>query len=177
MEKVTLDRRAFLRVTAQAGGGMLIATYIEPAAGALGLADTAPFAPNAFIRISADGAITIIAKNPEIGQGVKTMLPMLVAEELDADWTRVTIEQADLDEASYGPQRAGGSTATPTTGIRFAGPAPPDVRCSWRPPPAGGTCRGASARPGRAASGTAPPGDRSATASLRPRRPHCRRRT
>ena len=71
--------RSFLRVTALAGGGVLLASYLEPSptrrAGARGGAGRADFAPNAFIRIDADGIVTIIAKNPEIGQGMKTMLP------------------------------------------------------------------------------------------------------
>ncbi|MBI3940813.1 MAG: xanthine dehydrogenase family protein molybdopterin-binding subunit [Acidobacteria bacterium] len=116
MGPVSVDRRSFLRVTALAGGGMLLATYLEPAAEALaGEADSAAaFMPNAFIRITSDGAVTIMAKNPEIGQGVKTMLPMLIAEELEVDWKDVKIEQADTDQPKYGPQSAGGSRATPT---------------------------------------------------------------
>jgi isoquinoline 1-oxidoreductase subunit beta len=107
---IVVDRRTFLRVTALAGGGMLIATWVRSS----GPASAATFAPNAFIRISADGTVTIMAKNPEIGQGIKTMLPMLVAEELDVDWPDVRVEQALLDEEAYGRQNAGGSTATPT---------------------------------------------------------------
>ncbi len=117
METLVMERRTFLRVTALAGGGMLLAYYAEPLAKALAQAPQGPppvtLTPNAFIRIAPDGIATLMAKNPEIGQGVKTMLPMLIAEELDVAWKDVRIEQADNDYAKYGLQVAGGSTATP----------------------------------------------------------------
>lgn len=111
---MTIDRRDFLRVSAVAGGGLLLGAWFAPR----GVAATTPgsataFEPNAFIRIMPDGAITIIAKNPEVGQGVRTSLPMLIAEELDVPWPSVRVEQAMADRAKYGSQVAGGSTATP----------------------------------------------------------------
>jgi isoquinoline 1-oxidoreductase beta subunit len=112
-----LDRRAFLKVTSLAGGGFLLGLYLRPATDAFGAstpgdASAPAFTPNAFIRIRPDGAVTIIAKSPEIGQGVKTSLPMMIAEELEVDFAKVTVEQGDLDPR-YGNQSAGGSTSTP----------------------------------------------------------------
>ncbi len=116
MDTLTVNRRAFLRVSALAGGGLMLASYFEPIAAALAQAPQAaapPLAPAAFFSITPDGIVTIMAKNPEVGQGIKTSLPMTIAEELDVDWKDVRIHQADLDEVKYGRQNAGGSTGTP----------------------------------------------------------------
>jgi len=112
-----VTRRQFLRVTTIAGGGLLIGFRLSSATDGddVALLPLADFSPNAFIRISADNIVTIIAKNPEIGQGVKTMLPMIIADELDVEWKNVRVEQGDLD-AKYGQgQSAGGSNATPSS--------------------------------------------------------------
>ena len=115
----TLSRRHFLSVSALAGGGMLIAARfgLETPTAALAAAAAAD-APtetvlNAFVRLTPDGVVTIMAQNPEIGQGMKTTLPMLIAEELDVAWKDVRVEQADFDPVSYRGQMAGGSFATP----------------------------------------------------------------
>ena len=114
-----LSRREFIRVTSLAGGGLALGLYFG--GGAEGFAETPAaaldnpargFTPNAFIRITPDGVVTIVAKNPEIGQGVKTSLPMIVAEELGVDFAQVKIEQGSLNP-QLGPQFAGGSMSTP----------------------------------------------------------------
>ncbi len=107
-----INRRSFLRVTSLAGGGMLLGLYVKPKASAQFGAGPTP-EPNNFIRIAPDGTVTIMAKDPEVGQGIKTMLPMLIAEELDVDWKMVKIEQTDFDDTKYSLQIAGGSTGTP----------------------------------------------------------------
>jgi len=104
------NRREFLQVSAAATGGVLVALYL-PAPGAAGAAAAgadASFSPHALLRIDPDGTVTILAKNPEMGQGVKTALPMLIAEELEADWSRVRVEQAGLIP-ELGGQGSGGS--------------------------------------------------------------------
>ncbi len=112
-----VNRREFLRVSAIAGGGMLVAAYLPSldrvTRSAARRAPADSFEPNAYVTIARDGTVTIMAKNPEIGQGVKTMLPMLIADELDVDWSHVRVEQASLDTDKYKDQWAGGSTATP----------------------------------------------------------------
>ncbi len=112
------SRRVFLKTSAAAGGGLLLQAVMAPLAQAA-TADS-PAIPaseavtlNAFIRIAPDGIVTIMSKNPEIGQGVKTMLPMVIAEELDVEWKNVRVEQAPVDATKYGRQFAGGSLATP----------------------------------------------------------------
>lgn len=109
-----VDRRTFLQVSALAGGGVVIAlaaprvfTQGQPPQA------TPPPLPSTYITINPDNTFTIIAKNPETGQGVKTALPMIIAEELDVDWAQVRIQQADLDP-KYGRQFEGGSRAIPT---------------------------------------------------------------
>lgn len=130
LEKTALDRRSFLRLSAVAGGGLVLGFYLDSvsslAAAEVTHASASPvtgeFAPNAFIRIAPDGAVTIFAHKPEIGQGVKTSLPTIVAEELEVDWQAVTVVTAPLD-AAFGSQSAGGSTSTPSSymNLRRAG--------------------------------------------------------
>ena len=116
MLSTRLDRRAFLKISTAATGGLLVSIYLEPVDTLRAQTPAPPaqnYVPTAFVRVSPGNIFTIAAKNPEVGQGVKTMLPMLIAEELDVDWKDVRVEQADLDESLYGRQVAGGSTSTP----------------------------------------------------------------
>ena len=91
-------RRVFLHVSTAASGGLLLGfaipglgrAEVSPAAGAV-------FKPNAFIRIGADERIAIVVSMAEMGQGVLTSIPQLVAEELEADWRQIRFEQAPVD--------------------------------------------------------------------------------
>ena len=125
-----MDRRSFLRLSALTGGGLVLGFYLRSSAQAgaaevtkvTGMTD-GNFAPNAFIRIGQDGTVTIFSARPEIGQGIKTSLPMIVAEELGVDWKSVKVVSAPLDPEFGNAQSAGGSTSTPSSymNLRRAG--------------------------------------------------------
>src|SRR5436309_9509790 len=123
MKTKQLDRRSFIKVSALAGGGMLIAFYTDNGllAQQRGPAPApTPINPNTYIKVHPDNTFTIVAKNPETGQGIRNSLPTIVADEFDIDWKQVKIEQSDRDDkyardmgAPTVGQREGGSTATP----------------------------------------------------------------
>ncbi|TAE28170.1 MAG: xanthine dehydrogenase family protein molybdopterin-binding subunit, partial [Cytophagales bacterium] len=113
--KLIPNRREFIKMAATVGGGLWLGfnwktanaaniTSLETAA----LAD-APSRFNSFLSIGTDGIVTLFSPNPEVGQGIKTAFPMIVAEELDVDWSRVRVEQAPLDTKKFERQVAGGS--------------------------------------------------------------------
>lgn len=127
--KTHISRRSFFKSTVIAGGGMLLGfnwltacMREEEAAKALTLPDDW-FDINAFIKIGNNGVVTIMAPNPEIGQNVKTSMPMIVAEELDVDWNLVIVEQAALNTDAFTRQVAGGSQSIRQgwDGLRKAG--------------------------------------------------------
>jgi isoquinoline 1-oxidoreductase subunit beta len=113
-----LSRRRFLKTSVLAGGGLVLGVYLPELAGRAEAAQDKPrpFAPNAFVRIGADDRVTVLINHSEMGQGTFTALSMLVAEELDADWSRVRPEHAPVDPAynhvGFPIQMVGGSTST-----------------------------------------------------------------
>jgi isoquinoline 1-oxidoreductase beta subunit len=108
-----IDRRLFLQLSALAGGGLALDFYRLPLAVAQAPGKPADLTPQAFIHIAPDGIVTIMARASETGQGMRNMLPMLIAEELDVAWDDVRVQQADLDQKKYGRQFSGGSANTP----------------------------------------------------------------
>jgi isoquinoline 1-oxidoreductase beta subunit len=123
-----VSRREFLEATAVAGAGLLIGVHLPPRR-PRGIPYPGPFAPNAWLRINPDESVLVIVDRSEMGQGVATSLPMLVAEELEADWSKVRIEFAPADKAyinpMFGMQGTGGSTSVRAayTPLRKAGAA------------------------------------------------------
>jgi isoquinoline 1-oxidoreductase beta subunit len=125
--KTTLNRRSFLKASALAGGGMMLGfnwlAGCQPEAPAMKALPDAWYDINAFLKIGDNGLVTIMSPNPEIGQNVKTSMPMIVAEELDVDWKDVVVEQAGLNTDKFTRQLAGGSQSIRHgwPGLRMAG--------------------------------------------------------
>jgi isoquinoline 1-oxidoreductase subunit beta len=119
----SVSRRSFMQVSAGVGGGLVLAfgfgygdaqaQQAQGAARPAGPPPGPPFNPSAYVRIAPNGTITLVSKNPEIGQGIKTAFGVILAEELDAKWSDVVIEQAPINAAVYGTQFAGGSLSIP----------------------------------------------------------------
>jgi isoquinoline 1-oxidoreductase beta subunit len=111
-------RRDFLKTSAAATGGLVIAFNVPGAKrlAAAGIAPATGFAPNAFLRIADDDTVTVLLAHSEMGQGIWTALPMLIAEELDCDWTKIRVEHApaapEYAHTAFGLQATGGSTTT-----------------------------------------------------------------
>jgi isoquinoline 1-oxidoreductase beta subunit len=120
---VDLSRRQFLSVSAALGGGLLIGFETGTAHAAQSAAD-APFTPNAFIRIGADGRVVMTMPYVEMGQGTYTSIPMLIAEELEVDLRQVRVEHAPPNEKFYGNPLLGGIQATGNSNA---------IRASWQP--------------------------------------------
>jgi len=118
MQKSLTTRRDFLKVTTLTGGGLLLGfSWFNATSATPALINKVPFEDslsfNSYLSIAADGTITIQSPNPELGQNIMTSFPMIVAEELDADWTKIKVVQAPLDTKSFDRQVTGGSGAVP----------------------------------------------------------------
>jgi isoquinoline 1-oxidoreductase beta subunit len=119
------SRRKFLKESTALMGGLVIGFYLPMKGGRAYAADAQPkpakqiYPPNAFIRIAADDSITIVVNKSEMGQGVYTSLPMLIAEELEADWSRIRVESAPVaavyNHTGFGMQMTGGSSSIPSS--------------------------------------------------------------
>ena len=107
----TMGRRTFLKLVGSAGGALVLAFCFDPRSATAAEGDGTVM--NAFVRVAPDNTVTVVSKGPEIGQGIKTAFGLIIAEELDADWSKVIVDQAPIDPKVYGYQGAGGSTSIP----------------------------------------------------------------
>ena len=141
-----VSRRDFLKVSGGAGAGLVLSFYLPASARASMPVTVGAFEPNGWIRIGIDDRITFFVSESEMGQGVMTSLPMILAEELEADWTKVSAEHALADRSKYGNQGTGGSTSIRTNydKLRKAGAAAREMLISAASETWGvdrGTCR------------------------------------
>ncbi|HEU4901753.1 MAG TPA: molybdopterin cofactor-binding domain-containing protein [Flavisolibacter sp.] len=119
MSTVNKSRREFLKLTTLTGGGLLLgfswfsAEAETPVIMNAATGEAANLGFNSYLSIATDGTVTILSPNPELGQNIMTSFPMIVADELDADWSRVNVLQAALDTKAFDRQLTGGSGAVP----------------------------------------------------------------
>ena len=152
-----LSRRGFLKAGIAASGGLLLGFHV-PIYGRRALAATVRSEQatlNSWVRISRDGTVTVIVGQSEMGQGIMTAIPMIIADELEAEWSKVRIEQAPADPAYGDPMRGGDQSTNGSRSIRNlltlwrrAGAAA--KRCWLRLRPKSGMCRWRSASPNKA---------------------------
>ena len=114
LSEMTLDRRQFLKVSALSTGGLCIGFSMPTLASSGGQDKNATFNPNAFIHLYENGDVLIYCGRCEMGQGISTALPSVIADEMDADWRFVRVEQAEGDQDKYGSQATGGSASIRT---------------------------------------------------------------
>jgi isoquinoline 1-oxidoreductase beta subunit len=152
---VKLNRRDFLKTGAALGGGLILACHFNVPGPTAGPGRPAPFAPNAFLRVGHDGSVTVIVNKSEMGQGVYTALPMIVAEELACDWKQVRVEASPVaavyNHTVFGSMVTGGSTSVRTEWERLAqaGAAAREMLCRaaaeiWKAEPS--ACRAENGR-------------------------------
>jgi isoquinoline 1-oxidoreductase beta subunit len=110
-DSTKLGRRGFLKMAG--AGGLALAFCLRPGSAAAAASGANGSALNAYVLVAPDNSVTIFATNPEIGQGIKTAFAMIIAEELDADWSHVKVETAAVDQKRYGNQSSGGSMSIP----------------------------------------------------------------
>ena len=123
-DPMVFSRRNFLQTSGTVTGGLVLGFFLPNRWARRGWAQPAePFAPNAFVRIASDGTITVLVNKSEMGQGVYPSLPMLIAEELDADWSRIEVEASPTEPAYnhpvFGMMITGGSTSIASSWQQF----------------------------------------------------------
>src|SRR4029453_18994230 len=114
----TLNRRSFLQVSAAAGGGLLVGTYLPSWTGSEVVNAAGSFEPNVWIKVNADDSVRIMLTMLEMGQGVMTSMPMLVAEELDFDWKKIKTEWAGADRKNGNPNFGGQPLTAGSNSVR-----------------------------------------------------------
>ena len=144
-----VNRRDFLKTGAAGGVALVVGFHLSPVAFADQAQEQEKKTPNPFdawVRITPDNRVTLILGKSEMGQGIMTALPMILAEELCVDWKQVKVQQAATNPKIY-DLGTGGAAASPVPGCRCAAQAQPRVKCSWLRRPSNGKSVPTRAKP------------------------------